>query len=215
MYFLGKRTNGEWPVCSGAALQDGSGRIARTPRLRLRWLLSVFMGCVLTGALSGLAQNTELEYKVKAGFLFNFAKFVEWPAASFDSPKSPIVIGVMAEDASSPVLQQVLDGKMVNGRLISVTPLQDAAGLSRCHMIFLGRTVNDRFEDILKRSKGLPVLTVGEAEQFAEKGGMIGFVREDENFRLQINLETATQAGLKVSAKLSSIARIVKTKRDK
>jgi hypothetical protein len=173
------------------------------------------MACLLAGAFSGRAQDAELEYKVKAGFLFNFAKFVEWPATSFDSTNSPIVIGVMAEDAARPVLQQVLHGKVVNGRLLSVNPLQDTAGLSRCHVFFLGRKVNDRFEDMLARSKGKPVLTVGETDQFAEKGGIIGFVKEDESFRLQLNLEAATQAGLKVSAKLSSVARIVKTKRDK
>ncbi|MSU56959.1 MAG: YfiR family protein [Pedosphaera sp.] len=159
------------------------------------------------------AEDTSLEYKVKAGFLYNFAKFVEWPSNSLPASNSPIVIGVFADDPAAPVLKQALDGKMVNGRSLIVKSLSETAALSTCHIFFLSRARQDRLKDVLGQVNAAPILTVGEMDQFAQRGGVINFVRADDSFRFEVNLEVAEKAGLKISAKLANMATIVKTRK--
>ena len=176
----------------------------------------VLLSCVgmlfcltFAGTVPG-ADEAGLEYKVKAGFLFNFAKFVEWPAKTLPTAGSAIVLGVLADDPAAPVLRQALQNKVANGRPLTVKLLPDPTGLSACHIFFLSRGQKARTEEILSLSGGVPVLTVSETDEFARRGGMISFIRKDESFRFEVNLEAAERAGIKVSAKLASMATIVK-----
>ncbi|MFM1770276.1 MAG: hypothetical protein RJA22_2805 [Verrucomicrobiota bacterium] len=192
---------------------------AGTALPRRSWLAALaLVVAVLSVALPLPAAESPvaLEYKVKAGYLYNFAKYVEWPdtpARSGDNPSpTPLVIGVLGGQEVLPILQQVLHGKTVEGRpllLKAVTKLNAEPG---CHILFVHRSAGQAPAQIRQSLGQAPVLLVGETEGFAEEGGMIGFVREDESFRIRLNLEASNQAGLKVSAKLSSIARLVKTR---
>jgi len=159
------------------------------------------------------AEDESLEYKVKAGFLYNFAKFVEWPTTALPTADSPIVIGCFADDPTAPVFQKALQGKLVNGRPLTVELFSNTAALTGCHMFFLSRAIADRLKELLAKVEAAPVLTVGEIDQFALQGGIINFVRKNESFRFEVNLEAAEKAGLQISAKLANMATLVKTPR--
>jgi hypothetical protein len=175
---------------------------------RLRFLSAVTVAILSFVALA--RADPALEYKVKAGFLFNFIRFVEWPARSFSETNSPVVIGVLSDDSAAPVLQQALAGKSVDNRPLEVRLIAEAGEARACHILFLGRDRKHQAGEILERLKGAAVLTVSEIEQFCQRGGMLNFVRQDESFRFEINLESAKRADLKISSRLSSMATIIK-----
>ena len=162
--------------------------------------------------LNAAEASVLLEYKVKAGYLFNFAKFVEWPEATLPGTRSPIVIGVMDGAEALPVLQQQLQGKSVNEHPLQVKVVANAVSAVGCHILFVSRSAGQSVAEVRRAVGTNAVLLVGETDQFAERGGAIGFVREQESFRVHLNLVAATQAGLKVSARLSSVAKLVRTK---
>ena len=179
------------------------------------WL--VFLGVLMAwhchdfGAVA--AEVPDLEYKVKAGFVFNFFKFVQWPESSFTTPTSPFVLGIFSSDPSLSALEQVLRGKQVNGRPVLVKPLSNVEEGQACHLVFLSRAEKRRVSEMLNTVKHLPVVTVSEIEGFAQDGGIVNFVLRDGSVRLEINLEAAERVGLKISAKLSSVGSLVKPKK--
>jgi YfiR/HmsC-like len=159
------------------------------------------------------AEAMALEYKVKAGFLYNFAKFVEWPARVFPATNSPIIIGVMDANEALPIIQQVLAQKMVKERPIQVKAVTTPESAAGCHILFVSRAAAASPEELRAALASAATLLVGEAEAFAERGGAIGFVREADAIRFQLNLESTTNTQLKISAKLASVAKLVKTQR--
>lgn len=191
----------------------------RLPHLRRRaWFAALCSALVLLWeprSLSAAESSLALEYKVKAGYLFNFARYVEWPAAALPETNSPIVIGVMDGKEVLPVIQQQLQGKTVNNRPLQVKAIAASGSATNCHILFVPRFAGQSAAEVRQALGQTATLLVGETEQFAERGGIIGFVREEESFRIHLNLEAAAQARLKVSARLSNIAMLVKTKRDK
>jgi hypothetical protein len=149
------------------------------------------------------------EYRVKAAFLFNFAKFVEWPAGAFNGPGDPITICAFGNPFGG-LLEQTIDGKQINERKLIVRQLSDGADVpAGCTILFISAD-RKRQGDLLGRLKGNHVLTVGETENFAAAGGVIGFKLEGEKVRLQINICAAERARLRISSKLLSLAEIVK-----
>ena len=173
--------------------------------------------CALTLLLAppslSAADTAALEYKVKAGYLFNFAKFIEWPDSASTTVDSPFVIGVLDAGEALPVLQSLLGGKQVNGRTIVVKAVAADTVGKDIHILLVTRKCGKSPEDLKAALAGASTLLVGETEQFAERGGMIGFMKEDDAIRLTLNLERASEAGLKVSSKLSTVAKVVKSKR--
>ncbi len=187
----------------------------REARCRGRTLARV-AGLFLTIAAPILAQTDSppsggmLEYQIKAAFLYNFAKFVEWPAEKLGDGSAPIVIAVIGKDPFGPVLDQTLIGKTVNGRALVVRRVVGLPDLRRCHIAFISSSEKGRLSEILPALAGAGVLTVGDAQRFAEQGGMISFVTEENKVRLEINVEAATRAGVQISSKLLKLARVVR-----
>ncbi len=149
------------------------------------------------------------EYAVKAAFLFNFAKFVEWPAAAFPDPASPLVLCVLGEDPFGDALT-VLKGKTVNGRPLSIRYATTLDGLGRCHLLFISSSEKPFLSSIINVTKGWNVLTVGDMEDFARDGGIINLVKEENRVGIEVNLEAAQRNRLKISSKLLGLAKIVK-----
>lgn len=181
-------------------------------RRHVRWSrLLVILGCfwLLLSVRAEIAEEGR-EYRVKAGFLFNFAKYIEWPASVLPLTNSEIRIGVLAEDPAAPILQEVLKGKVANGRPIKVMLLKSLGELPDCHIFFLSRAERARVDEVLTRARGTTTVTVGEVDQFAHRGGIVNFIRQNDAFRFEVNLVGAERAGLKVSAYLAGMATVVK-----
>lgn len=173
------------------------------------WLHVLLLGW-LTPLASIIASDQELEYKVKAGYLYNFAKFVEWPTTSLASSVTPFVIGVADSGDLLEYWKPLLDGKSVNGHRVSIRAIDPTNVPNDIHILFVSRTVSITPEETRKLLGTAPVLVVGEVTQFAERGGSVGFIEERGAIRITLNLQQITGTGLKVSSKLSSVARIVK-----
>ncbi len=149
------------------------------------------------------------ETQIKAGFLFNFTKFVEWPPDAFADATSPIVLGIVGEDPFGDLLTRAVAGKTVNGRAVLVRHFVADQNLQGCNILFISASEEKHLPRILDGLRGSSVLSVGETDEFARLGGVINFFIEGNRVRLQINLEAATRARLKVSAKVIAVARLV------
>jgi YfiR/HmsC-like len=168
------------------------------------WLMAVVMLCF--GSLSARALT---EYEVKAAFLFNFAKFVEWPPQAFPQASTALVFGIMGDDPFGPTLPEILDRETVKGRPIKIQHYRPGDDFAGCHLLFVSRSLAGQAKDILDHARSLGVLTVSEIEGFTAQGGMINFVMVDKSVRFDINAKAMESAGLKASSKLLAVAHAV------
>lgn len=175
-----------------------------------RLLLSLIISLALVFSHSGAhAQEiTPSEYQVKAAFLYNFLNFVEWPAgkSSEDDPK--ISVCILGEDPFGPSLD-ALDGLMVGDKMVAVKRIRNLKGIRNCHSVFISDSEKGDLQEIFHFVEDFAVLTIGDAEGFAEAGGMIGFVTEESKVRFHINIEAAKQSRLKISSKLLRVGHII------
>jgi hypothetical protein len=168
---------------------------------------------VLTLGLLGAGQEKPpSEYEVKAAYLFNFAKFVEWPAQSFPTDSSPLVFGVLGKDPFGETLEQAFAGQKVGGRGFEIRRGARIQDLGPCHILFISDSESERLEAVLDSIRGMNALTVSDLDKFASSGGVIGFFHEEKRIRFEVNPDAAQRAGLKLSSKLLKLARIVKGK---
>jgi hypothetical protein len=151
----------------------------------------------------------ELEYQVKAAFLYNFAKFVEWPAGAFQGPTDSMILCVVGDDPFGESLDTVVRGETLNGRPLVVHRTRNVYEIQDCHIVFVPRSEQGRQEKILEDLRNRGALTVGEADGFLTGGGIIRFVLEQNRVRFDINLQAAESSGLKLSSKLLRLARTI------
>jgi len=173
------------------------------------WVLMVVAS--MTPVTAANSELTALEYKVKAGYLINFAKFVEWPSTAFETPSAPLVVGLIGSAHFGQVLQEMLDGRTVNGRAFSLRQLGAGDDIGSCHILFVGSAETRPAAHIAEALKGRPVLTVGESDRFCESGGMLNFTIIGGQVKLESNPWAATSTGLKISSKLLAASKPVKT----
>jgi hypothetical protein len=153
---------------------------------------------------SGRAADTALEYEVKAAYLLNFTKFIEWPAEAFGAPDSPFAVCILGDDPFGNTLDQTVAGEVVSGRKVVVQRIKDAPAPKLCQMMFISSSEKEALKTL--PGLGVGVLTIGEGENFYHDGGMIAFVLEKSRVRFGINVTVAETAGLKLSSKLLNIA---------
>lgn len=149
---------------------------------------------------------TYKEYDVKAAFLYNFLLFVEWPGKAFEKPETPFSIGVLGKDPFGEKLDDIAERKTARNRKIVIKRFKKWEDLEPCHLLFVGREEMKNWEKIGVKIKNWNVLTVGEDENFAKMGGMIQFVRVEDNVRFVINEGAALRQDLEISAKLLELA---------
>ena len=174
--------------------------------------LTVSLGWAPEAFAQARDSSDSSEYLIKAGFIFNFAKFVEWPSAAFAQPDSPIVIGILGTDPFGTIIDQIVQDKKIGARGFVVKRLKwgaDPKDLKECKILFVGSSERAHIDDLVQIVRGLPILTVGEAPGFAEHGGVIRFVLEDNRVRFEVNVAAAQQADLTISSRLLTLARIV------
>jgi hypothetical protein len=163
----------------------------------------------LTWTIPGVSAASSLEYRVKAAFLYNFAKFIEWPPEAFSGPDAPYTICVLGQDPFNQELDAAVGANIVQGRRLTVRRLADVKGAAGCHILFVSSYERERLRAILDAVGGAPTLTVGETEDFTRLGGGLRFFLADNKVRFEISLPATDRAHLKVSAKLLSLARVV------
>jgi hypothetical protein len=172
---------------------------------RVRLLAGLF--ALLCGLSPAQADNGS-EYRLKAAFLYNFAKYVEWPPGAFASADAPLLICIAGDNPFGDALAE-LSGKTVESHPVAVRHIPAATGLEQCHIVFVGRAEQGRFKTVLAKLAGLPILTVSDIGDFAQTGGMIGLVEAESGIRFAISLTVARQANLKLSSQLLKLATIV------
>jgi YfiR/HmsC-like len=172
----------------------------------------VCLGLWLEPCLESQAEGSLQEYQVKALFLLNFTKYVDWPPTAFAASNSPITIGICGESKLIDALKSVVAGKTVGDRAIVVRQIEGTAALSQCQILFISDSAASQMHEILEKAGGSPILTVGEDDAFGRTGGIINFVLRSSNVRLEIDLAAARKAGLTISSRLLAVADDVKGK---
>lgn len=186
-----------------------AGSCGRIPRVAAFWFVAAVS--LLAGPAVWAQQRPAVsEYQVKAALLYNFTRFVEWPAVSGSgSAKGPIVIGIIGADPFGPVLEQILEGKTVRGRMLEAKRFSTANDLQLCDVLFVSVSGNTELQLVLGTLEGAPVLTVGETPEFTRLGGMIAFVMESKRVRFEINRRAAEHSRIKIRSQLLQLARKV------
>jgi len=142
------------------------------------------------------------EYDIKAAYLFNFSKFVEWPPHAFSSPSAPLVIGILGSDPFGGTLDRITQGEVVHGHKLVVRHCRTIGDIKGCHIVFIPKTESGRVGEALAAVRGSGALTVGDSDHFVTQGGMIGFVLAGKTVRFQINAGVARREALAISSRL-------------
>ena len=149
------------------------------------------------------------EYQVKAAYLYYFTTYVDWPPDTFSRSGDALVVGVLGEDPFGSILDDTLRGKSVGSRRLVVKRIGNIREARECHILFISASERDRLATIFKGLDGAAILTVGEVDHFASRGGQIAFRMEDKKVRFDINVTAVERARLKISAQLMKLGRIV------
>jgi len=194
----------------GTAARSGlNGRILARGLARVFFLVGCF-GASLFLAPWARAEEAS-EYQVKAAFLYNFAKFIEWPADDSWKVEDPLTICVVGEDPFGAILDDTVRGKTIARHSVVIRRLKAGRSWKGCRIAFVSSSEKDDPSLNLASSTPAGVLTVGETKGFAARGGIINFVVERDRVRFEVNVDAAERAGLKISSKLLSLAKIVRS----
>jgi len=148
------------------------------------------------------------EYQLKAVFLYNFAKFVQWPAKSFVDDHDPIIIGILGKDPFDATIDETIKSKTVKDRKLVIKRFEKIEDMEACHILFISSSEEERLAKNIEALKDSSILTVGEVKQFAKLGGIINFIVKENKIRFEINVDAAERAKLKISSKLLKLAKI-------
>jgi hypothetical protein len=162
--------------------------------------------------LAARSQSVSHEYPLKAVFLFNFAQFTEWPTNAFETPDSPLVIGVLGDDPFGALLDDAVRGEAVNGRKFVVEHYRRVQEIKSCHILFISQSETRRLDAITDTLKGKPTLTVSDIDGSVYHNVSIWLITENNRIRLKINLDALKSANLMMNSKLLRMAEIVPDK---
>ena len=147
------------------------------------------------------------EYEVKAVFLYNLAKFIEWPDQSLDNSPT-LTVYILGDDPFGANLDAI-KGKLIKGKTVVVKQIDSPDTLRNVGILFIASSEKEQLPDILKGISSQPILTVGDTQSFANRGVMVNFYIENNKIRFEINMEAARLAGLKISSNLLKIGKII------
>ncbi len=173
-------------------------------------VLGAVLALVLSSAAAGQQKPRLEEYELKAIFISNFLKYVEWPESAFENAESPIVVGIKGSDPFGAALEELVTGlQPIIGRRVVTEIYQSDQLTDAFHVLFVPEAERKETKKMLGGVCGRPVLTVGEQRGFAEDGGVINFVTDRNRIRFEVNLRCAEAGGLSLSAQLLKLARKV------
>jgi hypothetical protein len=191
-----------WPAPAGAVFRPLAARVVP------------FAVALLAAVSFSEAQDegavVNREYTIKAAYLYNFSSYVQWPVEAFPTNDTPLVIGVLGTDPFGEILNEIARTKKVGGRPIVARRFASMAAYAPCHVLFVpSSTSADETAAAIRKTRGSPVLLVGENPAFAEDGGAVTFFIEENKVRFEINVDVARRQQLKISSKLLGLAKIV------
>lgn len=155
-----------------------------------------------------LTNKPSLEYQVKAAFLFNFTRFVEWPPSAYSSASAPFVIGIAGDDPFGSYLDDLVNGEEVDGHRIVVRRYPDGGNMDDCQMLFISSGESFKVKEILASATRQGLLTVGDGPNFISWGGAVRFFEAGNHVKIEIKLAAAKAGLLEISAKLLQVAKI-------
>jgi len=186
--------------------QRGATQGRQTNRDLARKITCFLLFALLANASSiQVKAQTMNEYQVKAAFIFNFAKFVEWPSDAFGEGGA-LVVGLIGDDPFGGSLDR-LSGNTANGRTLRIKRFHWGDDLRACQVLFISASEERHLNKIMESIRGTSVLTIGESTQFSQSGGMIRFVIQENKVRFEINASAAGQARLRISSKLLALSK--------
>lgn len=198
-------------ACSAAVASPRPGWTAvHSGRPRLIFLVRALTVAALGFIPTRAAAAPLSEYELKAVFLLNFTRFVEWPQSALPPPGAPLVIGIVGVDPFGSVLDSVVAGETVGDRPLKVKRFSRHDSSAESHLLFIGRSEGAALPSLLERTKGRCVLTVSDLDRFAYRGGMIGLPMEGNRVRIQINVDQTRASQLVVSAKLLRLSLVIR-----
>ena len=166
------------------------------------------LACLTT---SGVAQGASNEAEVKAAFVYNFLKFVDWPAHALPKPDQPFSIAIVGEGSVADAVENLLQGKKISVYPLAVVRVKAGEPLSDVHAVFVTGADPEKARRTLATRGSAAVLTIGDDDQFAARGGIIGLYVEDRRVRFEVNTDAADARGLRVSSRLLALARLVRS----
>jgi YfiR/HmsC-like len=178
-------------------------------RRRLAVLLA---WCLLAGSRLFAQQEKPSEYQVKAAYLYNFGKFVQWPSkpmASSDADSGPFAICVIGKGPMGQALAAIVEGEKLDGKTVTARTLERMEEASSCRILYIAASEEPHVKRISAWMEGKPVLTVSDIPKFTQYGGMIEFVIEEDKVRFDVNRTASEKAGLTLSSQLLKVARHV------
>ena len=155
------------------------------------------------------SDTTTAEYRIKAAFLFKFVGFVDWPPTTFERADTPFTIGVLGGATLGNELEQIAAGRLVNGHPVRVRLLGRADSAAGLQVLFVGRSEAGRLNAVAAATDGMSTLVVSESDGALALGSAINFVVVDDKVRFDVALRPVNRAGLKISARLLAVARVV------
>lgn len=177
--------------------------------------LSLSVGLLALRGSAAVAEEIDREYELKAAYLYNFGRYVEWPKNAIPGNDDTFVIGVIGRDPFGRILDGIAEAKTIQDKKIVIRRFASAKDYQPCHILFVAagaddgadeKTVEDRMNAVTTKTKGTPVLLVGDTTGLAQKGALINFFIDDNKIKLEINPSAATRAGVKISSKLLGLS---------
>jgi hypothetical protein len=184
--------------------------IRRPASVRLLINVVLLSLTVMTSTTFGQSSASR-EYKVKVAYLYNFSKYVTWPPESFSSKTAPFIIGILGPDPFGATLDAVAASKKANDRVVTVKRFETIEQYEHCHILFVaGETQSEIHSQVLTKTRGLPVMVIGEAKGFAQDGGTVEFFNDsNDTIGFSINIDSVKRQNLVVQAQVLKIASIV------
>ena len=189
------------------AIRRNRGRLILVVAVYIFGYLAMFFAGA--GVSGGQSPAPPSEYQVKAAFLFHFAQMVEWPADRLGPDTRPMIFCTTGEDGIASALEAIVPGKQIATHPIELRRVSSKADFHDCHVVFIGGRDPQRAIPIVNRLRDSPVLLVGESEGFAQQGGVIELLLQNNKVRFDINVSAVQRARLKVSSRLLLLARTV------
>lgn len=178
--------------------------------LRTGFAALCLVSAILAPAIAGAQGARPSEYQVKAAYLYDFSRFVAWPAQSGNEKSGEFAICVLGTDPFGPILDATVAGEKSGGQPVVTRRIAKAQDALNCRILFIGDSEADHLKEVLAEMGRASVLTVSDIPRFSERGGMIEFVLKGDKVRFDVNLTNATDAGLIVSSELLKVALTVR-----